>query len=287
MIYMLPNDAIIGCTPGCYTSRNYQSAEWLMFYQWLFEQFQRWNKRGAGCEIFNMTSSINNSSLQALKNNPGDQVMKALANLFCQSGRKNLAGKFLASQRIRTWRDLDKHIGIPGWRPKNFPNQTWFSLFGRWFKKPGPNKCHPEARWHDRASLRLRNDGRWVMSFYLDYYRDGGSSWSVDVIQEYRESLDKFAARVNARIEEIFEPTVTTPLDRACYERDWNRTFDALQDLFCEANRAPPYKWEYCKEMVKLADELRGVEGPVRLAGHITLTPARTAALRRWMMVNK
>lgn len=284
MISMLPCDAIIAATLHAYPSRYYQPGEWLMFYQWIFERFQQWNpKQNPGCEMLNLTSGINNRSLNELETDPGQSAMLALANLFCQVGRMNPADHFLRFLDIRSWRDLNKHIQIPGWRPKHFPNATWFSHFGRWFKKPGPNKCHPEARWHDRAALHLQNNGLWRMRFFLDYYRDGGSSWSVDVQQNRREHLDAFAKRVDVKIEEIFETTTITPHDRECHERDWNRTFTALENLFAQAHRAPPFKWEYSKELVKLADELRGVDGPVLLAGRITLTPRRCAVLRRWL----
>lgn len=292
MITMIPKDALTLAVNHGTSSRYYRDGEWLMFYAWVYHRFRVWNKnrRDNLCyEMLRDTSGIGFGTLDGFDRDPGERARECLAKLFARTGKKFFVeeSSFLKSIGIRTWKDLEKEIRIPGWRPRDFPNQLWFLQKGRWFKKPGLNKYHPQARFCDQVVLYLDNECRWNVKFHYSYYRDGPSSWYAGVRQDRGESLKRFLDRVDKSIEEWFEPDVRSPSHRQDSERRWDRTYEASKELFFWPNEM----WgnQHTSQFrIRLIDTLQRVEkGAVLCDGRIEITRERLRVLRQWIGADK
>lgn len=278
MISILPSDAIIEELHG-FPSRYYASVDWWVAYQWFCQRLREWQPRNTAFEILNATSGVGDRSPKRMS--AMSSPLHRLAYLFklvevswtskppraipCPSSA------FLAHLNICNWSDLAKPIQIHGRRPHVFPCREWFDMRGRFFKRPGPNDCHPDAIWVQGFSLQFHVDKkRWRAAIEYGYPHDS-SSWFEGLMQEYRESLDRFAARINAWLDNRLEP------DEPCREekeRRWNRVYHAMRELFYA-------EWSGLeKEMVDLVAQ---VDGTSLTEGRIRLTKSRLTTLKRWM----
>jgi len=279
MITIIPSDAIVLAMKG-HTVRTYQPVDWWMAYEWFARRLLEWKPNGTPCEVLRATSGINHRSFSLFWDEA--QPVDHLAYLFKQVGFgraaatrqfvPNVRAQFLSRLGIRKWADLAKPIDIHGRRPKVFPRREWFDMEGRTFKEPGLNPCHPKARTLYGVGLRFSAYAkRWKAQAVYGYPHDS-SSWIEEVIQRPRESLDRFAERIDAQLEAWLEPDPGPGLRRERESR-WKRVHDAVDNLF----------WSDCPRAERaIADILVGVEGASLVSGRIALTPSRLATLKRW-----
>lgn len=271
MFTFKPIDAVFGEVGD---AEWHSPARWLLAYQ----QFARACKAGEfPHEILNRTSSINNSAFAPFADEPGDRARGRLAALFTHVGQADEAGRFLKTLGIRKPEDLAKPVAVHGWQPQKFPGRHWFMQEGRRFKKPGPNSCHPRAVWVMRTELKLDWQLRWEVALVYGYRHDG-SWWHEAITQHYRESLDDYAGRVDAWLEERLEPEEENARRaRPYHERKWGDRHLAVRELF----------WgDFGADMVdfdkKLTDLLCTIPGWSLTEGRILLTPERLKILQGW-----
>ncbi len=272
MFKILPSDAILTAING-YTSRHYDTVEWWMAYEWFCRRLIEWKantKTNTSYELLNATSSVGNYGFDSIYDNK--TPCERLAYLFKHGWFWSQANPFLSSLNINQWSDLANPISIKGWRPKNFPDSDWFKMRGRIFKE-SPNECHPQAVFVSAFSLKFESyNKRWCAYIHYGYEHDSG--WVKRLEQNYRESLDSFAARINEWIERKLKPDLK-PSERQWREQNWNRIYLAIREVFygsiCRADVIDHEK--------KIADLMVQIQGDAQ----IEMTPARLATILRWI----
>ena len=277
MITILPSDAIIDELHG-FASRYYEPVDWWLAYQWFCQRLREWQPRNTAFEILNATSGVGDTSTNPLSAMGSPRYR--LAYLFKLVGVHwtnkppraipSPSSDFLRHLNIRYWSDLSKPIQIHGRRPKVFPCREWFDMRGRLFKKPGPNEYSPQAIWVQGFSLQFHiNSNRWRAA--IEYGCPHGlSSWDETLDQHDKESLDRFAGRINAWIENKFERDDRL---RGEKERRWVRAYEAMGNLFYT---------DYAGPEEEMADLLAKVDGSTLRESRIRLNKARIATLKRW-----
>lgn len=278
MIIFRPIDAIFASIAYGKVSRFYSDEEWLLVLAHFARQFHDPRRLSLPWEIFNLTSGIGCRSLDgACAEVAGKDAHRRLAKLFSHTGLETEAGMFLWRCGLRSPSDLYEPLSIATPRVPRWSLPWWGNQAGRWFRKPGPNPSHPEARWVEKTLLRYHPErDRWSLVFFYSYPHDS-STWCEGVRQKRGEGLDRFGARVSAFIEERFEPEDrNAPLTRPHREKIWHRVNSAMRTLFPWGTHVPP---DYAKQ---IADLLCEVPGVCLREGRFGLTPRRLSTLKRW-----
>jgi len=277
MISILPSDAIVEELHG-FASRYHKPVDWWIAYQWFCERLREYEPRDTPFEILNATSGVGYHSTDRIS--AIETPRHRLAYLFKLVGVhwtsrppgavRCPSSDFLAHLNIRNWADLAQPIHIRGRRPHIFPCREWFEMRGRRFRQRGPNRCHPKAIWVHGFSLQFWIDRkRWRAAIEYGYPHDS-SSWFETLEQDYRQSLDRFAARINTWINEQLEPDERSRGER---ERRWTRVYHAMDNLFYA---------DWCGPEEEIANLLAKVDGTTLTQGRIRLNKARLATLKRW-----
>lgn len=283
MITFTPIDALF-CRVGTdHVSRFYSDTEWLLIAAHFAQRYYDPRQDREGQEWNFLNAAVNVRSFEGFRvdhtqqPSAGQQARTRLANTLKHVGLETTAGLFLWRIGIRTTADLFTSMQIPG-RAFRWPLEWWGNQRARWFRKPGPNRHHPEARWVTDCRLSYRvSRGTWSVGFGYDYPHDGGSSWAEGVSQGPREGLESFGDRVTKFIEDRFEPEDRNgSLYRPDHERKWERVKEAMEALFPWAAHVPP---DYGKQ---IADILAAADGTVNSCGRFDLTPQRLGLLKRW-----
>ncbi len=272
MLIFKPSDAML-LSMGGFASKHYCAGDWFMAYEWFCRKLIEF---GGPFELMNETSSINNSEFNEIRsvNSARERIVYLLKHGWFQSE----ANKFIAFLGINTWEDLSKPITLKGRRPQAFPNPSWFKMRGRVFSY-SPNDCHPEATWVQGFNIQFDDyHKRWFARIEYGYPHDG-SSWTVGILQNYREHLNSFRKRVDVWIEEQLKPEgLNEPGQRFEQERTWERVNSAMKDIFWHGYLSPSIL-DHGKQM---ADLLVSVDGTSLTEGRMTITKARLATLKRW-----
>jgi hypothetical protein len=276
MFTILPCDAIIAEMNG-FESRLYQPSDWWMTYEHFCRKVLELKNHPYQC--LNNTSSVNNWNFFPMYDI--DQPRKHLAHLF-----KYIIGGYspelLKYVGIKKWGDLSKPIAIHGWRPKIFPRCNWFLMDGRQFKG-SPNSCHPEAKWVYCFYLVFCSYlKRWRAVIAYGYKHDS-SSWNRILDQDYRETLDDFAIRIDKWIDELLVPEKSDwvmEADRRCdEERAWHRKRKAVNDVFWFDYFSSDI---YDDEQNALIDRIMS-DSPAGISGRkIIIDSSRYRTLMRW-----
>ena len=278
MFKILPNDAIV-LKLGGFSLRHYPASDWWMTYEHFCRKFLEWcDKTGESpYEVMNATSSIYNGSFYPLCSI--DSARDSLVYLFKHAGGGYKHGAFLRYLGIKDWNGLSKPIAISGWRPKDFPNRDWFFMQGRVFKK-SPNSYHKKAKWVMSFSLQFCfYDKRWRAIITYGYPHDY-SSWDVRLEQNYRETLDSFAMRIDKWVDELMVP-----------ESDWCQQAERRSrhvDMWYEKRKALKTIFRfgdglYEAEENALTDKIMAVQKNASLLDHkIQLNKSRHGTLIRW-----
>jgi len=265
MFCIRPSDAILEAMYGA-SSRYYMPGEWWLAYEWFCRKVLEREDRAY--EMLNATSSINNFNFWPM----GSQrdAVERLAYLFKRVGRQS----FLSELGYRTWADLNKPISFNLRKPKWFPRSEWFKLHGKRLTEIH-NKCHPKAVSIHGFTLRFdKGRERWVALLQYGYPNDA-SSWTIEFGQDYRETLDHFAGRIDRWLDRglVSERDDGVRLYREQVRR---RAYQAVDDLFWGNHF-------YDEDKGKLADELAKRRGRgVLIDARFILNQSRLATLKRW-----
>lgn len=225
----------------------------------------------------NATSSINNSQISPLSSK--DSARDNLVYLFKHAGGDFNSGDFLRYMGIKNWNDLSKPIAINGWRPKDFPKKDWFLMHGRVFKK-SPNSCHKKAKWVMGFKLQFCSYyKRWQAIITYGYPHDC-SSWTVELKQNCRETLDSFAMRIDRWVDDLMVPEsnwIHTARLRFNDVEIWYGKRNSMKDIFRFSDGL------YDDEENVLIDKIMSVKkGGVLLDYKIHLNKSRYNTLMRW-----
>ena len=273
MIKIKPSDIILAAEGGS-ASRPYDSVEWWMAYEWFCRQLMKFQPNDTKYEILNATSSINNSNFNICCSI--DTPVKRLSYML-KRGWPQGQEEFLATLGIENWSDLDKTIRIQGLKPKIFPENSWFEMQGRSFKKPGPNNCHQDATTVHCFGLQFSSYQKlWYAKIEYGYPHDS-SSWHVGLKQKKKEKLDVFAERIDMWLNSVLWPDIDPQL-RIQQERTWQIRYSAAQELFY-ANDIYDFE-DVLADILSCRDDV-GIASTL-----ININKRRFATLRKWALAN-
>lgn len=286
MITVIPADAMIEALHAFGISPS-REGDWWIVYHWFCEQFSAWKHRGDNYAILcgdGKCGCIQNE-YDAIRDR--QEPIRRLAYLFARlmpgwidresrgKPRFDIAARFLTRCGIRTWQGLVKPMRFHGWHPKVFPKSKWFEMQGRTFKT-SPNSCHPKATSVFGFTFELCERKGWLQWVgRIEYgYPHDGSSWYVGIPQIRDETLDKFAVRIDETIDGLLVPE-SWSCGREQYERDWNRTRRAIDDVFNVSDCRLDYDG--------LTNLFMDVKGSSLQSHRVRLDNRRAALLRRWL----
>lgn len=242
-----------------------------MAYEWICRKLIEWKPESPPYELLNATSSINNHGFNNIWKM--ETPCERIAYLFKHGWFYLETDPFLAYLDINNWGDLAKPIFIKGRRPKEFPNKKWFEMSGR-ILNYSPNSCHPKATSVQDFTLQFSSyRKRWRASIHYSYPHDS-SSWEINLEQNYKESLDTFAGRIQNWIDKVLKPDLS-PGVRQEKEITWSRVYSAMRDLFWD-------DYTICDAEDQMANILVKIEGSTLTEGRIILNKQRLATLKKW-----
>lgn len=249
-------------------------------WQWFVQQLAESGAKGSygyiPYEWINGTSSINNSRPDPFGCEEfWEEPNRRMRQLLLCAGQRNSIGNFLKRKcGIPSWASLERKIFANVKTCLEFPNEDWFGMSGRTFRR-SPNSCRAGATFVHDARLELDGDGKlWSLSVEYGYPHDS-SSWFWRVKQEDGERLDAFAKRVEDEIDNAMEPD-PEPSKRRYLARMWGETYAGLRGVFYDEGMKC-IGWENL-----LADSINHISALGLAQSRIPLTPQRMAVLKRW-----